>query len=383
MEIRGTCDFPASTSLFTGDPIAQSPWTGYDYCSLFLASARPRPPPSLAPALLKQSTMKWVLRTALVALILPGSALAKMGLDELRSSSREARQRVEDLRSRQSALKAQLDELAPRIESLKRQRGLVPGSELTNQLRRSQELSSQLTEVARSLASAEADAERRDSELMESLSAELQRLQAAWDETPSRERREQLAARLQSLRSEREKLRAPLPLRAVPQLQPTRVAQDPEELRRQVDALRDAEDKAKRQLSTVDARIGELREEQALDRRMREFVGEQALFDDRDRRFRLSQHPNEGGGPTSLQNPGPSGGVSVPGGAQVSAAPRSVEKPPQIDEPHPMALGTGDSLPSLEAQRERLRALAQQLHERAEQLEERARAKEAPPEVRQ
>jgi len=59
-----------------------------------------------------------------------------------------------------------------------------------------------------------------------------------------------------------------------------------------------------------------------------------------------------------------------------------VEKPPQIDEPHPMALGEGDSLPSLDAQREKLRALTQQLHDRAQQLEERARVKEAPQNIR-
>ncbi len=332
--------------------------------------------------------MKWVLHTALIAFLVPGSALAKPGLDELRSSARDARQRVDDLRSRQSALKGQLDELAPRIESLKEQRGLVPGSELKNQLRRSQELSGQLTEVARSLAAAEVDAERRDSELVDSLSAELQRLQTAWDETASRERREHLAVQLQAVRAEREKLRAALHLRAVPSLQPTRIAQEPEELLRQVDALRDAEDKAKRQLSAVDTRIGELREEEALDRRMRDFIGEQALFDDQDRRFRLSQGSNERvvptGGPASgaIGPPGPQGGAPGPQGAQAPPTPRSVEKPPQIDEPHPMALEEGDSLPSLEAQREKLRALTQQLHDRAQQLEERARAKEAPQNVR-
>jgi len=328
--------------------------------------------------------MKWVLHTALIAFLVPGSALAKPGLDELRSSARDARQRVDDLRSRQSALKGQLDELAPRIESLKEQRGLVPGSELKNQLRRSQELSGQLTEVARSLAAAEVDAERRDSELVDSLSAELQRLQTAWDETASRERREHLAVQLQAVRAEREKLRAALPLRAVPSLQPTRIAQEPEELLRQVDALRDAEDKAKRQLSAVDARIGELREEEALDRRMRDFIGEQALFDDQDRRFRLSQGSNERGVPTgAAAASGPPSESPGPQGAQAPPTPRSVEKPPQIDEPHPMALEEGDSLPSLEAQREKLRALTQQLHDRAQQLEERARAKEAPQNIHQ
>jgi chromosome segregation ATPase len=327
----------------------------------------------LALALLKPFRVKWVVRTALLGLVIAGSALARPGLDELRSSARDARQQVADLRARQSALKRQLDELAPRIESLKEQRGLVPGSELTNRLRRSQELSGELTEVARSLAAAEAEAERRDSDLLDSLSAELQRLQTAWDETARRDRRELFAVQLQALRAEREKLRAAMPLRAVPSLQPTRTAQEPEELLRQVDALRDAEDKAKQRLNTVDARIGELREEQALERRMRDFIGQQALFDDHDRRYRLSREQG------SSDRPTPTSAASGPQGAQAPPTPRSVEKPPQIDKSHPMALELGDSLPSLETQREKLRALAQELHERAQQLEERARAKEPSP----
>jgi chromosome segregation ATPase len=343
----------------------------------------------LALAVLKPFRVKWVVRTALLGLVIAGSALARPGLAELRSSARDARQQVADLRDRQSALKRQLDELAPRIESLKEQRGLVPGSELTNRLRRSQELSGELTEVARSLAAAEAEAERRDSDLLDSLSAELQRLQTAWDETARRDRRELFAVQLQALRAEREKLRAAMPLRAVPSLQPTRTAQEPEELLRQVDALRDAEDKAKQRLNTVDARIGELREEQALERRMRDFIGQQALFDDHDRRYRLSreQGSNDRPTPTSAAS-GPQDGTlggrqgETPGGApgaQAPPTPRSVEKPPQIDKSHPMALELGDSLPSLETQREKLRALAQELHERAQQLEERARAKEPSP----
>ncbi len=320
--------------------------------------------------------MSCVLRTLLIASIASSSALGKTGLDKLRDSASDARHRVADLRARQSTLRKQLDDLAPRIETLKQQRGLVPGSELKSQLRHSQELSNQLTEVAQSLAGAEADSQRRDSELLDELTAELQRLEAAWDQSDSRERRQPLLAQLRALRAEREKLRASMPLRAAPPIQSSRPSEEPEDLLRQVDSLRDSEDKVKQQLRAVETRIGEVRDEQALDRRMREFLNEQSLFDDQDRRFRLT--PDR----TGTQGT-PAAGVSSPGGARDSpasnpAATRAVEKPPQVHDGHRAAAQPGDSLESLESQLDELRALAQQLHEKAQLLEQRAHAKEQP-----
>src|SRR5215831_1116090 len=109
--------------------------------------------------------MSCLLRTLLIASVASGSALGKTELDSFRQSATEARQRVAELRAGQSALQRQLDDLAPRIESLKQQSGVVPGGELKEQLRHSQDLSSQLTAIAQALASAEVESRRRDSEL--------------------------------------------------------------------------------------------------------------------------------------------------------------------------------------------------------------------------
>src|SRR5215470_6882619 len=232
--------------------------------------------------------MSCVLRTVLIASVASGSAWGKTELDGLRQSATEARQRVAELRARQSAQQKQLDDLAPRIESLKQQSGMVPGGELKEQLRRSQDLSSQLTAIAQALASAEVESQRRDSQLLAGLSAELQRLETAWDQSGSRQKRALLIVQVQALKEEREKLRSSKPLRDIPSVQPSRVSEEPEDLRRQFDSLRDSEDKVKQQLSAVESRISEVRDERALDRRMNEFLREQSLFDEQDRSYRLT-----------------------------------------------------------------------------------------------
>ena len=319
--------------------------------------------------------MSCLLRTLLIASVASGSALGKTELDSLRQSAVEARQRVAELRAGQSALQKQLDDLAPRIESLKQQSGVVPGGELKEQLRRSQDLSSQLTAIAQALASAEVESQRRDSELLAGLSAELQRLETAWDQSGSRQKRALLMVQVQALREEREKLRSSKPLRDSPSVQPSRVSEEPEDLRRQLDSLRDSEDKVKQQLSAVESRISEVRDERALDRRMNEFLREQSLFDEQDRSYRLT--PDQTGSQGA-----PTAGFS-PGGPRDSPNPnppstRPAEKPPQVGDGRRAAAPTGDTLESLESQRDKLRALAQQLHEKAQLLEQRARSKEQP-----
>jgi len=315
--------------------------------------------------------MSCLLRTLLIASVASGSALGKTELDSLRQSATEARQRVADLRAGQSALQRQLDDLAPRIESLKQQSGVVPGGELKEQLRHSQDLSSQLTAIAQALASAEVESRRRDSELLAGLSAELQRLETAWDQSGSRQKRALLMVQMQALREERGKLRSSKPLRDIPSVQPSRVSEEPEDLRRQLDSLRDSEDKVKQQLSAVESRISEVRDERALDRRMNEFLREQSLFDEQDRSYRLTPEQSAFQGAPTL------------GGARDSPNPnppdtRPAEKPPQVEDGRRPAAQAGDTLESLESQRDRLRALAQQLHEKAQLLEQKARAKEQP-----
>jgi hypothetical protein len=304
----------------------------------------------------------------LLLLDLAASAVAGgQGLDELRGAARESGRQVDALRAKQASLKRELDELSPRIEARKKEPAVVPGAELKNELRRSQELSSQLTEVAQSLARAEAEWQHRNTELLDGLSTQLGLLEAAWEQSPEREARERLLGRMRALKLEREQLRAAMPVQEVPALGPSPVGSEPEALLRRVDALRDAEDKARRQLQAVEVRIAELRQEQGLEQRMRDFVSEQSLFDDQDRRFRLE--PDKGRSPLPSGVVGPAaGGPSASG----PASSRSAEKPPQFgDAPQPVA--DPNNLSALEAQRDRLKKLADQLREQARQLESRAK----------
>jgi chromosome segregation ATPase len=316
--------------------------------------------------------MSSVCRTLLLASIAASPAFATTALDGLRASARESTQRVADLRARQSALKKQLDNLAPQIESLKNQGGLIPGNELKSQLRRSQELSGQLTEVAQSLAAAQVEAQRRSSQLADALSAELQRLESAWDQSHSRGDRERLRTQIRALQAERDQVRASMPIRTLPSIEPTRTSEEPEALLQQVDSLRDAEDKVRQQLQSVDKRIGEVREEQALDRRMRDFMNEQSLFDDQDRRFR---NPESGGSASSaFGGQSPTSGPTSPSSTPPDVRP--TEKPPQVENASRSTFEPADSLEALESQRGKLQNMAQQLHDRAQQLEQRAKSKE-------
>ena len=119
---------------------------------------------------------------------------------------------MRELRDRQQALRAELNTLAGRIEQLKaEQKGrLVAGPELETALRRSQELSGQLSGLAQSLAGAETEAERRNLALHTALSDELARVRAAWDATSDREARSKLIARMRDAahRARRAALRA-------------------------------------------------------------------------------------------------------------------------------------------------------------------------------
>ena len=97
---------------------------------------------------------------------------------------------------------------------------------------------------------------------------------------------------MRALRAERDAVRAALPAAQVPALLPAPSSDDPEELLEQADALRDAGDKVKQRLAALESRIAEAREERDLDRRMGDFLGEGAMFDEQDRRLRLDRDPH-------------------------------------------------------------------------------------------
>lgn len=357
--------------------------------------------------------MKRVLIALLLCFSLARPAWSASGLDALRTGAQAGRAQVRELREHQQSLRSELNTLAGRIEQLKsEQKGrLVAGPELESALRRSQELSGQLTGLAQSLAGAESAAERRNLALHSALSDELARVRAAWDATEEREARAKLIARMRDLRTERDAVRAALPPSQVPALNPARASDDPEDLLEQADALRDSEDKVRQRLQALRARITEVREERELDRRMSDFLGEESMFDEQDRHMRLrvdsstksilvDPSPRRGGvlsAPESIAGdyappPSPSsggtpggGGVEtpttptpVPGDSKDAYAPttyRASDSRPQVGTVRAQALASGNTedLKGMELEAKQLETLARELDSRAGSLERRAK----------
>jgi uncharacterized coiled-coil DUF342 family protein len=360
--------------------------------------------------------MKRHLPTLMLCLLLGAPVWAASELEAIRSRAQVARTQVRTLRERQQALRGELNGLAARIETLKaeQQGKLTTGPELEQALRRSQELSGELTGLAQAVAGAEGDAERAHLGLHAALSEELSQVHAAWDAAPTREQRTQLLARMRQLRAEREAVRAALPASRVPALSRAEASDDPEDLLEQADALRDSEDKVRQRLSTLKARISEVREERALERRMNDFLGEESMFDEQDRRLRLRADGDQkfavdstlsprSNPPSAVDNqadaapppeampvtnPAPgappsgpaigenNGGAPRPPAPTVPAGPaRASDSRPQVEASRAQQLAAGDfdDLASLEAEAKRLESLARELDSRARALESKVR----------
>jgi prefoldin subunit 5 len=352
------------------------------------------------------------LSALLLCLLLGTPSWALTGLESVRAKAQAARTEVRTLRERQQALRGELNGLAERIETLKaeRQGKLTSSAELDQALKRSQELSGTLTGLAQSVAGAEGESERAHVALHAALSEELTRVKAAWDSTQDRQERARLVSRMRELRAERDAVRAALPASQVPALGRADASDDPEDLLEQADALRDSEDKVKQRLKALKARITEVREERDLERRMNDFLGEEAMFDEQDRRLRLRVNSNQAveveqtpvsrGGPTfggapqsdmpapvtvGSPSPQPPSAPSTPGmpaeidngaGGETAAPPaRASDHRPQVNpiRAQQLAAGDFDDLATLEAEAKKLESLARELDSRASTLERRVR----------
>ncbi|MBF5046579.1 TetR family transcriptional regulator [Aggregicoccus sp. 17bor-14] len=342
----------------------------------------------------------------------PGTAApgAPGALARARSEAAEARAALAALRSRQAALRTELNALGARIEELKaeRQGKLRTGDELEGALRRSQELSEELSRLAQQASAAEGASRTRALALHAALGAELQRLRAAWEATPEREAREALLAQMRTLRAERDGVRAALPAGELPALAAEGPAStdDPEDLLQQADALRDSRDKVRQRLAVLQGHIAELREARDLERRMSDFLGDEAMFDEQDRRLnvrreggsalRVERTPPTGGGQVGAGDPGePAPIVATPAPTPPGApdqpppptsSPAGAPSPtssardlrPQVGGVRAQALAGGapEDLGQLEAEAARLDALARELERRAAALEARGRERE-------
>jgi len=344
------------------------------------------------------------LRFLVVALAIPVVAYAtatSAQLDGLRSSAVAERQRLATLQVQQATLRKALDEVAAQIAIAKRQRkSLLPPGDLEALLRRSQALSADLTSLAKAVSTAQAQAERAEAALDAGLSEAISMARMDWEHSNDRNARHGLVDQIRSLKTEREQGRARVPLQTVPTVEPSKPSDNPEDLMEQADVLLDAQDKVQKQLVAVDLRITQVREERDLDRRMMEFLADESIFDERDRRLRGSETSSG----TSNTNLGPGGvesgrGPKVTGGGpgvQGASSRGPATSGPDVDGPRsPNAFnqmpirtpetnvrdaakrtqtGDADSLEVLEIQRNQLSSLAQQLKAQAQALAARARS---------
>ncbi|MCP3103552.1 TetR family transcriptional regulator [Myxococcus sp. K15C18031901] len=350
------------------------------------------------------------LRSAILLLcvVLGAPAWGASGVEAARVRAQAVRTEARGLRGQQQALRDELNALASRIETLKaeRQGRLTTGSELETALRRSQELSGKLTGLAQAVATAEGESERAHLALHQALSEELARLRAAWDDTQERQARARLLEVMRATREERDAVRAALPASRLPTLERAAPGgDDPEDLLEQADTLRDAEDKVRERLKLLRSRITEAREEKDLDRRMNDFLGEESMFDEQDRRLRLrlssdatlqveptqrsggmfggevmsDDSPPMSGGPNPT-SPGVGGNPSEPSLPSPPPPARATDRRPQFDGVRAQALAAGGpaDLAQMEAEAKRLESLAGELDGRAGALERRAKELTAP-----
>jgi hypothetical protein len=321
-----------------------------------------------------------------LSLTLAAQALGASALDSSREQATGAHHQVEALSLEQSQRRAELDALSRRIEALKAARERTAGAELEADLRRSQALSDALAALSRSLSQATRAAQVSDEALLGALNAALFDAQRAWPQADAAGRTRILTT-LRALRSERETVRARLPRTQAPTVAPAQT-DDPTALLEQADALRDSEDKVRRQLAALEARISETRSERELDRRMNELAGEDSLFDEQDRQLRLTrgadgqlavdapQAPERAGytaSPPPTTTPTSNGPGTVLDGQPAPVEVHATDHQPQLGGGL-APLSADDELAALEAERAELTRRAAALEARAQAAEQKARA---------
>ncbi len=327
-------------------------------------------------------------RLAVAMLLAANPGFGASSLETLRAASEQSFQQLTQLRAERTVTRGELDAVAAQIAQSKGQaKGkLLPGRQLQDLLRRSQELSNKLTNLATAIATQETDLQHRNGLLLDALSQEIARLRHDWETSKGRDDRSDLVRAMRSLRSEQQRIRGTLPTTTLPTFAGGKASDDPEDLLEQADTLRDSEDKVRRQLQALNAQIADAREQRDLERRMGEFLADQSIFDEHDRRFRTqaggSSAPTVGSpvsgvarSPGPVDSPAPPSG-QAPEGGRSSALTESVRRDqPPFSQVQPGGRSQ-DNFQALETERRRLESLARQLELQAQALEQRARALE-------
>ncbi|HEY3445289.1 MAG TPA: hypothetical protein VGK67_02950 [Myxococcales bacterium] len=233
--------------------------------------------------------MTRLLAIAAAVLMLASPAQAAP-LPQLRAEVAQADGKVASVRGQRLELQKSLDLVARQIEELKAAKSgkLFGNAELDDLLKKSQAISSQMTDALKLENEAEEVLRGGQAMMVNELDSELARLRARWDAAKTREERSGLVGQLKALRAERDSLRRAMPSTMVPRVS-DRPTDDPEELLERADALLDAEDKLRREEQALSKRIEELKAERDLERRMNEFMSEDSLFDEHDRRFSVTR----------------------------------------------------------------------------------------------
>lgn len=325
-------------------------------------------------------------------------------LDALREAARSGRDVLNRVKAEQLNRRSELSVLSQKIERLKTStKGrLLRGSELDAALKKSQELSATLTELARVASARQADSDKASLTLLDALTQELTRLRGELDRQTERPARRAILARLRQLRVEREAVRASLPTARLPALEALKPTDDPEELLEQADLLRDNQEKVAKELKGLDRRIAERRQEVELDRRLKNFLDEESMFDDQDRRLRVEritsstvgQPPPGGTGPVGSPSPTPSFTDFAPGSqypvtSDEKASDMAASPPADTPNRGPVEVVSGtnarsvvenarpldvdhDDLGRLEQERARLKGFGEELGRQAAALEARS-----------
>jgi len=222
--------------------------------------------------------------------------------DEL-SSLRLKLERLEDAKRavifQRDQMAGKLEKLARRIEDRKAKKqgeGILPDFTLQEMLRSSRELSQTLTLLNRELDALEDTRADRLGQL-ELLYGKLVNKTAGDIKIAGADTRAGLLKTLERLRKERKGVQEQLadvadrPERRNPPLDSRKMlaSEDPEELHERVDAVSDEQDRLRRRLAYLDERITGVKEQIRLDREMRDFVRDQALFGEESRILKVSK----------------------------------------------------------------------------------------------
>jgi hypothetical protein len=229
-------------------------------------------------------------------------------IQTLRAEMDSIEQSIVRVAALRDAAAKELDSIAQRIENKKKENpstGLLPDFEMQNLLSRSQELSTQWTKIHRELETLELARAQKLQLLSRTYDQRIETLRKSIPQAEPSKQGEMLSL-LTTLRRERdlirEKIAKPVILLAPVSTSDEQLlsSDDPEELSERADAVRDEQDRLRRQLTRVNQRVDQIEAETRIDRELRDFIGDQNLFAEDSKTLRLSQPVQAGLGKNTI-----------------------------------------------------------------------------------